>query len=414
MKYIKNLGFKLIISTKRLKKRLISIVTDVFAVVGVLLMIAEAAAEIYDYQGIFEFYRKNIWWISGAIVVGCIWKNWDRLTKKVNIKDSPDVSITIKVCNALANEGALIIPTNTTFDTVMDDSFISVESVQGQYQNKYFKGDKGKEELDRLISTGLKDKNSKKLKDGRKTKIDRYPIGTVCRISKKDKRAYFLADSDINKNGIPLDSDIEDVSNALVCLWNTLTDIGNTEPYSIPLLGTGRARVKDASRDDVVQQIILSFLAATKDHKITESLTVCIHPKDFENVDWDGLCEFLEYQSRYSNIRPVDRNPGGIPEKTPDIVMYKGEYEITDSDESDLSSTEARGQNLTEREQIMVSLLTGNKMDRRELSAAMGLSMASTNSMLKKLIQAQIVDVKGTEARQLFFVPEQRNGGQPQ
>ena len=197
-------------------------------------------------------------------------------------------------------------------------------------------------------------------------------------------------------------------------MWNTLTDIGNTEPYSIPLLGTGRARVKDASRDDVVQQIILSFLAATKDHKITESLTVCIHPKDFEKVDWDGLCEFLEYQSRYSNIRPVDRNPGGIPEKTPDIVMYKGEYEITDSDESDLSSTEARGQNLTEREQIMVSLLTGNKMDRRELSAAMGLSMASTNSMLKKLIQAQIVDVKGTEARQLFFVPEQRNGGQPQ
>ena len=52
----------------------------------------------------------------------------------VRITDSPDVTISLQICDALKTKDAVIIPTNTTFDTKMDDEFISAGSIQGQYQ----------------------------------------------------------------------------------------------------------------------------------------------------------------------------------------------------------------------------------------------------------------------------------------
>ncbi|WP_420357865.1 macro domain-containing protein [Butyrivibrio fibrisolvens] len=57
---------------------------------------------------------------------------------------------------------------------------------------------------------------------------------------------------------------------------------GNCEPHSVPFIGTGKTRSKDVSRNVVVNQIILSFLAVSKEHKNKESLTVCIYPGNFE------------------------------------------------------------------------------------------------------------------------------------
>ena len=393
------------ISGKRLAKNIWSVVVDCFAVGGVLMLIAEIASSIFQTKAIYELYRNGWWWLCALVLLGCVWKNWPRLKFKVQIKDSPDVSIIIKVCDVLKNEGAVIVPTNSTFDTTMTDDFISPQSVQGQFQLKYYKGKLT--DLDKALTEGLKGKGSVKLKDGRTTNTNRYPIGTVSKVNTKGKRAYFLADSDINSNGIPKDADAEDVAQALVGLWNTLIKEGNTETYSIPLLGTGRARVKDASRLDVAQQIILSFLAATKDHKITENLIICIHPKDYENCHWDELCEFLKFQSQYSNIRPIEAALTGTVEETPDIITYKGEYEIYNTGfERQASSTVTS--KLTEKEQMIVTLLTGNKMNRTQIAEAMGLSMAATNSAIRKLQETKRVEVEGPRKNQMFFVPQKK------
>ena len=49
---INSLASKLIISAKRLGKRLTRIITDIFAVIGVIVMVAEAASEIFGYNGL--------------------------------------------------------------------------------------------------------------------------------------------------------------------------------------------------------------------------------------------------------------------------------------------------------------------------------------------------------------------------
>lgn len=134
-----NWGYRFVISTKRLIRRIKAIIKDTLTVIGVLVMIAEASSEIFGFDGLFESYKNHIWLIVGFVVTGCIIKNWDHLVKTVRIANLPDVTITLKVCDALRNRGAVIIPTNTTFDTKMDDEFISEGSIQGQYQIKYFK-----------------------------------------------------------------------------------------------------------------------------------------------------------------------------------------------------------------------------------------------------------------------------------
>lgn len=404
MKYMKPLVCKLQISYKRLKKQLWAIITDAFAAIGVLVTIAEAANEVFNYQGIFEFYRMHVWWITPVIMIVCVFKNWDHLNYTVRIADLPDVTITLKVCDVLKNEGAVIIPTNSTFDTVMDDEFISEGSIQGQYQIRFFKN--RFYELDKKLEDGLVGKTYVELKDDRKHNKKRYPIGTVSRINEKNKRAYFLADSDIDPKGHPIDVDASDVSQALSSLWNELHREGNSEAYSIPLIGTGKARAKDVSRDEVIQQIILSFLAASKDHKITEKLIICIFPGDFEKIDWDSLCEFLKYQSQYANVKPVETKPIGTAENSPKVITYNGEYEIEDSDDiSDQPKLPPAQGQLTEKEQMMVTLLTGNKMSRSQISEAMGLSMAQTNHLLRGLLDSEIVICEGSKSKKRFFVP---------
>ena len=397
------MAYKMIISAKRLGKRLIRIITDIFAVIGFIVMLAEAASEIFGYGGLFEFYKNYFGWIIGVIVIGCVWKNWDRLKMTVRITDSPDVTISLQICDALKGKDAVIIPTNTTFDTKMDDEFISEGSIQGQYQLKYFKN--RLLDLDKKITDGLDGKAYITLNDGRDSKNKRYMIGTVCRISEKNRRAYFLADSDINAKGIPIDVDASDISMSLVSLWDTLAIEGNQEPYRIPLLGTGKARAKDASRNEAVREIILSFLAATKEHKITESLTICIHPKDFDKIDWDALCEFLKYESQYTNLKPMFSKPSGVEEKTPSVVKLRDEEIEDDTSEYDPDNTvvpHLQDLVLTEKEKLMITILQGNEMKKTEVAAAMGLTMNATTRILSKLQSAGLVQSKGG-ARNLVY-----------
>lgn len=401
---INSLASKLSISAKRLGKRLVKIINDIFAVIGVIVMVAEAASEIFGYSGLFEFYKNRFGWIISAIVIGCIWKNWDRLKMTVRIVDSPDVTISLQICDALKGKDAVIIPTNTTFDTKMDDEFISAGSIQGQYQLKYFKNKLS--DLDKLITDGLNGKDYITLNDGRSSKNKRYMIGTVCRINEKSRRAYFLADSDINAKGIPIDVDASDISMSLVSLWDTLAIEGNQEPYRIPLLGTGKARAKDASRNEIVREIVLTFLAATKEHKITESLTICIHPRDFDKIDWDALCEFVKYESQYTNIKPMFSKPSGLEEKTPSVVKLKDE-EIVDDTSEDIPGhvvvPHLQKPFLSEKEKLMITILQGNEMKKSEVAAAMGLTMNATTRILSKLQSAGLVQSKGGARNIIYF-----------
>ncbi len=278
-------------------KKYCKIVDTVFMLLGTILMIGECIQWMFDSNIIYIWMHEYVVLILLTCMLVSALKNRVKLSYDCFLKNS-DVKIGLKVNDILNEKSAIIIPTNTTFDTKMEDEFISIGSVQGQFQKKYFDNNLGA--LDNLIENGLKG-YSYEIIDRINSKNKKYPIGTVSKVTYNKKHYYFVAIADINEFGKTVDAKFENIHIALEGLWNYLESKGHVENLAIPLLGTGRAGIKDASRSKVIREIIFSFVASTHKRKVTENLQICIHPLDLERKDLEleNLKEYLYYICKY-------------------------------------------------------------------------------------------------------------------
>lgn len=275
----------------------------VLALLGIILTVGECVQWMFNSNIIYTWMHDYVVLILLACIVISFWKNKAQLSYEYFLKGT-DVKINLKVTDVLTAKAAIVIPTNTTFDTKMEDEFISISSVQGQFQKKYFDNNLGA--LDSLIEKGLEGYTYEKI-DRIHSKDKKYPLGTVSKVTYDGKHYYFVAIADINEYGKTVNTKFENVQIALEGLWSQLESRGHIENLAIPLLGTGRAGIKDASRRKVIQEIIFSFVASAKERKITENLQICIHPLDLEHKDLEleKLNEYLHYMCEY---RYADEN----------------------------------------------------------------------------------------------------------
>ena len=294
-----------------------SMISMFFAGIGGAFTIAEILNNVFSTSIGFQVMRTYS--VQGLFItfVVCVYLNWKPLKYECFIGDG-DRKITLCVCDIFHQKGALIIPTNTTFDTSMDDEFISVASVQGQYHEKYYRH--ATKNLDNEISYGLNSIPHILVNDGRITKTKRYPIGTISKISRGIQHDYFLAIADVNKYGKPENVSYQNITSALVALWNRLNEIGHLENIRIPVIGTGKAGLPNASRDQIIQEIIFTFIVAAREMNVTENLIICIHPSDFanKNLHWDDLCDYLHYTCKYLHNNKSE--PVGKPESDPNAL----------------------------------------------------------------------------------------------
>lgn len=282
------------------------ILSSFFAGIGVLFSLAEMLNSIFKSDFGFNFLRTYTAQILVVLIVICFRLKWQSLSFTCFLEDT-DTRISLQVGNIFYQKGALVIPTNSTFDTTMDNEFISIHSVQGQYQQKYYLNNLS--HLNNELQNALVDYPHIVVNDGRTTNTNRYSIGTTCKISNtvkgKVQHAYFLAVADINKFGKPENVTLENLTQALVYFWQQLNQFGHLETILMPIIGTGRAGIKNASRDQIIREIIFSFTVAAREMKVTENLVICISPKDFaqKNLHWDDLCEYLRYICKYQYHR---------------------------------------------------------------------------------------------------------------
>lgn len=275
------------------------IIQTVFAIIGLVVSVAEFIASVFNSTIGFEFIRLHLRFFLILAFIGSFALNWKPLKVECFVGSS-DKKITLRVCNIFHEKGALIVPTNTTFDTTMDNEFISIKSVQGQYQERYFKRNLTK--LDHELELGVVENKYHILDDRSATKTKRYPIGTISKVSRNLQHDYFLAIANVNQFGRPENVSFENITESLVSLWAGLNKIGHLENVRIPIIGTGRAGLPNVSRDQIIQEIIFTYLVASQEMNISENLIICIHPSDFKNknLHWDDLCEYLSYSCKYA------------------------------------------------------------------------------------------------------------------
>ena len=72
----------------------------------------------------------------------------------------------------------------------------------------------------------------------------------------------------------------------------------------MPVLGTGHAGI-NVPREDMIREIISSFVAACSEKKFCEKLTVVVWQKDYRehDINLQKLGDYLQHLCEYTDIR---------------------------------------------------------------------------------------------------------------
>ena len=141
-----------------------------------------------------------------------------------------------------------------------------------------------------------------------------YPVGSVATVIFNGKRAYFVAIATLNsyRNAFATRQELLD---ALPALWENIRERGAMDAISVPVIGSGFSRL-NATREELIREIVKSFIAATHSGRFCDKLTIAVTAKDFRDkkVDLPALGRFLEHECMYS-ISSLASTP--VPQGTP-------------------------------------------------------------------------------------------------
>lgn len=221
-----------------------------------------------------------------------------QLTVACKLKER-DVTIEIAIGDLFSTPGALIIGTNTTFDTLISRNLISEKSIQGLFTRQYY-GDAM--QMDAEIARGLESIEYKTLEGKRNGKSNKYPMGTVVRLSPKERTAYLVAIADLNEHGVA-SSSFDSLKESLAKLWVFIGNRGLKEQLAMPVLGTGFSRLPQP-REEIVREIIKSFVAACSEISFCDKLTIVLSPYDVaeHQIMIQDLGSYLNHICRYTTF----------------------------------------------------------------------------------------------------------------
>lgn len=262
---------------------------------GALWLAVEAASYFFSGQtwvnGISEY-----WWLFLLIgvIIGVI-KARPKLSIHSRISGT-DVDVAIRVASLFDSNGAIIAGCNTTFDISVSDGVISEKSVQGQYLMKYFRNEKELKDLVASALNGFSPIGTRTRDDKPYGNREEYEIGTTVALTHGPRNAFFVAISRLNKHRTAESND-QEYLDALPRMWSAIRSRGGLDNLDCPIIGSGFARLK-LNREELLMELIKSFVVATRDGKLTEKITFFVSWNDFNRgrVDLNNLQKFLDYQ----------------------------------------------------------------------------------------------------------------------
>ncbi len=273
---------------------------------GALWVIVEVLDFFNLFQSVAIWLKDAGWYFLGAGVVVSVARTWPKFSARANVAGQ-DVHVTVKIGDIFRTKAQLVIGTNTTFDTEIRSQLIAIESVQGQFTQRYFVDWKA---LDLQVEEQLRGRASEDLTDAREGKSKQYPIGETVKVYPEPKRAaYLVAMADLNAKG-NASGTLEKLREALGGLWAFIREQGDHGKIAIPLLGTGKTRLPTPRREIIIE-IVRSFLAACSEATFCKELIVVVRPADAAEygIRMNDFQSFLEHECRY---RPAKGTAGGV------------------------------------------------------------------------------------------------------
>ena len=222
---------------------------------------------------------QSLYWLIPLFFIGLLAVIFTRRpVKKIKYKyPGQDLTIEVQIADFFSVPGQKVISTNTTFDTDIANGIISMNSLQGQFTQKYFPGELAK--LDKDIDEQLKDVHHKDVhKNGGKLK--RYEFGTTVKFKIADQIFYWFAMADMNANNNAV-SRPKHLAQGLDGLWQFIAEKGEKLDTVIPVVGSGLARLPTKSKK-LIAEIAQSFINASEEQIFSNKLTIVVYPGDVE------------------------------------------------------------------------------------------------------------------------------------
>lgn len=300
MKLHKKLGYDIWLLWKSLSY--IKVGKSILSVFGALWLVVEILA-FFNKDEIANKI-KEFWWLFLIIgVITVIYNNWpkNKFSFKVNNRD---VSITLQIGDILKTEGALIVPVNNRLDVDNHGIVAKTSSILRHFIDKMY--NKTHSHLATDISNQLQDSSDWYSRFIINENPLTYKIGTVVPIYRDEKQFYLLCSSTLNDQNRSKSTE-DDLRNSLIELWAYLSHCGSKDNLVIPIIGTGRGRIT-MTREEVIKEIVLSFLPSLSVESYCEQLTICIHPHDIKkyNVNIDEIKDFIRLHCLNANFSRIN------------------------------------------------------------------------------------------------------------
>jgi transcriptional regulator with XRE-family HTH domain len=208
---------------------------------------------------------------------------------------NPDVSLNIVAGNLFEQDTHIVVGFSDTFDTsIADDRVIHSASVQGQLLRQVYRDDT--ERLDAELAVALAGVSPvlvESRQDKPYGKLARYPLGTVVVLGEPRRLIFGTAYGRMG-NELVVRAPVEDLWQCFTRLWDAVYRHGQRGALSVPLMGSGLARIDTLDRGNLLRLILLSFVSYSRLRLICHELRIVIYPDDVPRVNLVGLQDFLQ------------------------------------------------------------------------------------------------------------------------
>lgn len=205
-----------------------------------------------------------------------------------------DVALKIVSGNLFDQDTHLAVGFSDTFDTsIADDRIIHSSSVQGQLLSQIYGGDQHR--LDEQLAAalaGIPPLHVESRRDKPYGKLARYPLGTVAVLGEPRRLIFAVAYGRMG-NDLVTRAPVESLWHSYSDLWEAVYRHGQRGALSVPLMGSGLARIDTLDRGNLLRLLLLSFVAYSRLRIICHELRIVIFPNDIQRVDLTNLRDFL-------------------------------------------------------------------------------------------------------------------------
>ena len=226
--------------------------------------------------------------------VYAVWRSRPRLQLQHTISGT-NYTIRVKVGNLFEEVDkdpkrvCLVVGTNDYFDTELHQ-IINPKAIDGQFIERYFNG--SSHELDAEIETLLRAAHVRGEPHPKPCgKEMRYPLGTVLPIRRENKLFLFTAFFHMNDKCVAY-SNAHELWDSLMKLWDAVKQHGKGREIVVPIIGSGLGGV-NLTRLVLAQLVLLSFVAASRQSKVADAMTLVIYSGDIDKISTEELDEFV-------------------------------------------------------------------------------------------------------------------------